>query len=358
MPPALQRGPGKCLDQEFAHHAITNTSGFLPDHDADQVLSVASYTGRDVEARGTRVSRLDTIGSREPTKQPVMILVTSATISKPTLREPSIFPREMILQGQAQSRHIARRRELVLVRKPRRVLEDGIFHVQPARLGRHHAGERVLAASNMLRDGGRDVIGGFRNQRRDGFTHGDCLSGLQAQLRRLLACGPLGKPYRRRQLQASLLKALEHQIERHHLGQRGRIALAVGGLRIQCLAGISIDHNGRRRLPGDRTRNGQACERHEGNKDHETAASANRIRTRQTRPHLPIAGPPHKRGLPVTSASVPLAQLTRRYRRYCGVDQNFLWLDSPLVTTCKLPQSGFSTLKISARIKAKFELVR
>ena len=70
------------------------------------------------------------------------------------------------------------------------------------------------------------VVGRLGDQRIDRGFDGDRSAGLDAELGRRLRGGLRGERHRRRLLDLAARERLEDQVERHHLGQRSRIARA------------------------------------------------------------------------------------------------------------------------------------
>ncbi len=106
----------------------------------------------------------------------------------------------------------------------------------------------VLVAAEIFGDDDGGVVRGLGDDALDRVLDRDGLAGLEFELGRRLLGGVFGDFERRIELDLAGVEALEQQIERHHLGQRGRMPQCV---RVRCLqdgAAIAVDHDrGRRR---------------------------------------------------------------------------------------------------------------
>ena len=115
------------------------------------------------------------------------------------------------------------------------------LHAELAGLLRHHLGEARLAAGDMLGHGHGHVVARLGDQRLDGVEQRDLGALLDVEL------GGLGRDGVGREAdlgavgEAALLDQLEHEIERHQLGERGRIAQVVGGALVEDAAGVGVD---------------------------------------------------------------------------------------------------------------------
>ena len=89
---------------------------------------------------------------------------------------------------------------------------------------RHQLGELVLAAAEVFGDDDGGVIGRPGDHALDGVFDRDSLAGLEVELGGILIGGVLGDLERRVELDLVGVETFEQQIERHDLGQRGRVA--------------------------------------------------------------------------------------------------------------------------------------
>ena len=123
-------------------------------------------------------------------------------------------------------------------------MKVGARHADVVRLARHQAREVLLRAGDVLGERDGDVVGGFGHQRLHGIEHGDLGAGLDLELG---GCG-VGALLRhldlRRVVEPPELDQLERHVERHHLGERGRIARLVAGLIVQHGTRIGVDRHG------------------------------------------------------------------------------------------------------------------
>ena len=119
----------------------------------------------------------------------------------------------------------------------------GMVHAERMRLGGHQPGEFRLVAAQRLGHDHRHVIGRFGDDGADRGFHLDALTRLQAELGRRLRGGVRGDRHFRRHLDLAGLQPLEQQIERHDLGQRGRMTRAVGIGRLHHGARIGVHHD-------------------------------------------------------------------------------------------------------------------
>ena len=152
-----------------------------------------------------------------------------------------VVVRELVLQAQRQRQHVARRGHLLVVRQARGVLEGRALHADLARLAGHQAGEVAFRAADVLGERDGDVVGGLGDQRLDRVDDGDLLAGFQPELgggggRRFLGHLDLG-----RVVEAPQLDQLERHVERHHLGERGGVALGVASPIVQHGTGVGVD---------------------------------------------------------------------------------------------------------------------
>ena len=100
-------------------------------------------------------------------------------------------------------------------------------------------------AAKVFGDRRGRVVGRPGDQRIDDRLDADRAADLDAELGRRLRGGMRGERHLGRLLDLARGKLLEHQIERHHLGERGRIARLAGFGRKQRLAGVGIDDDRR-----------------------------------------------------------------------------------------------------------------
>jgi hypothetical protein len=153
------------------------------------------------------------------------------------------------VQPERQGDHVARGGHLLRIGQAGGIAELGVLHAELVRLAVHELGELRLAAGDMLGYGDGHVVGRLDDQSPDGVTNGDlgALLDLQPGRRRPRRIGR--EPEGGGEREPPLLQKLEQQIERHQLGERGRVAQLVGAALIECSARIGI--HGQNRPPGD-----------------------------------------------------------------------------------------------------------
>ena len=152
--------------------------------------------------------------------------------------------REAVLDRAAEHRLVARGGDLLVVRQAGGVVVIGVHHAECARLAVIMPREVALAAAERFGHHHRDVVGRLGDDGLDGVLDLDRLAGPQAELGGRLLGGVLGDLHFARELDLAGLQALEQQIKRHDLGERGRVARAVGVGLLQHRAGIGVDHDG------------------------------------------------------------------------------------------------------------------
>ncbi|MHC2405926.1 hypothetical protein ACVMGC_010470 [Bradyrhizobium barranii subsp. barranii] len=191
------------------------------------------------EARG--VAGLDAVDALDAAEQVVMVADRLSAPIERRGREITVVAREALLDGAAERGLVARGRDLLVVGKAVGVAVDRLGHAERARLARHHRGEVVLVAGDRFRDHHSCVIGGAGDETLDRVLDADGLAGTQVQLGRILIGGVLRHRHLGVELHPAGLQALEQQIERHDLGERGGVADSVGARCLQHGAGIAVD---------------------------------------------------------------------------------------------------------------------
>ena len=208
-----------------------------------------------------------------------------ASVQERALREITVILREVLAQRDAEGGHVARGRELAGVGQAVGIAEDRAVHAELTRLGGHHAGEVGFVAADEFTQRGSRVVRRLGDHRQDGGLDGDRATRADTELRRRLG-GGLGRE-RNLAVLAELAfgEGFEGQVERHHLGEGRGITASVGFRRIQNLAGLSVDDDGR--LPrrpggcatGDDKRHSQRKDHHLSERGH---GSGNDARQRLT----------------------------------------------------------------------------
>ena len=125
-------------------------------------------------------------------------------------------------------RLIARRRDLVVVGQAGGVLVDGAAHAERLRLARHQLGELVLVAGDGFRHHDGGIVGRARDDALDRVLDRDaCCPACRPSLVGVWPAACVGDLELAVELELAGLELLEQQIERHDLGERGRMALRV-----------------------------------------------------------------------------------------------------------------------------------
>ena len=153
--------------------------------------------------------------------------------------------RKALLERTRENGQVARRGDLLVVGQPRGVAIDRARHAERVGLARHHLGERVFVAADRLGDRDRHVVGRSGHDRLDRILDADRIAGLDAELRRLLRRGVLGDRDPRLERHCAFVELLEQQVERHHLGDRGRMPRLVFVDRPERPAGVGVDDDRR-----------------------------------------------------------------------------------------------------------------
>ncbi|OIQ70592.1 hypothetical protein GALL_477940 [mine drainage metagenome] len=159
-------------------------------------------------------------------------------------RKVAIIAGKAVLNGAAKGRLIARRRHLIVVRQTGRIAIDRLGHPERARLAGHQLGEIILVARNGFGDHDGGVVGRARHQSLDGVFDADGLARAQSEFGRRLIGGVLGHLHFGIELHLAGIEALEQQIKRHDLGERGGMAARVGIIRRKRRAGVAVYNDG------------------------------------------------------------------------------------------------------------------
>ncbi len=223
---------------------VARPGGLAAEHHGDQAPAVAHRRGGEVVARGPGVAGLEAVGSGVALQQLVVVAVGAALVAEALGRKVLVVLREVADQRAGQRGHVARRRELPTVVQSRGVAEAGARHAQRRGLLGHAAGEAALAAGQRLGEDHGGVVGRLGDQRQDRVLDRNRPAALQAEPRGWHA---RGAPRNRQQLVLSeppFLQGLEGEIERHHLGQRGRIVARVRVDLVQDVARAGVNYDG------------------------------------------------------------------------------------------------------------------
>ena len=122
----------------------------------------------------------------------------------------------------------------------------------------HHLGAAIFrAAAKIFAKGGGGVVGRHRGHCQDRLTHRDDVAGHQAELHRFDGRGVQRDGQLRIQGHSAIAQCLESEVERHQLGQAGRIARNIGAALGNDTAGAGVDHD-RADAGGGGAKRGQA----------------------------------------------------------------------------------------------------
>jgi hypothetical protein len=99
----------------------------------------------------------------------------------------------------------------------------------------------VFVSAEILGDRHGGIVRRLRDDCLDRIFDGDGLAGLQAELCGRLFGRVLGNLERCFELDPAGIEPLEQQVERHDLGQRGRMTQRVGVRRVQHVSGVAVD---------------------------------------------------------------------------------------------------------------------
>ena len=228
------------------HVVVAGAAGLAAHHDGDDAALAVAHRRNEVEAGGAGVAGLDAVDALDAAEQAVVVGHALAAIGEGARREVPVILRKMLAQREAEDGEVARRR--MLARGSGR--PDAFWNSVPVmpsllRLGRHHAREAVFRAADEFGDGRGRIVGRLGDQRIDDRLDADRSAGLDAELGRRPRRGMRGERHLGRLLDLARGEPLEDQIERHHLGERGRVARLAGVGRKQRLAGIGVDDDRR-----------------------------------------------------------------------------------------------------------------
>ncbi|MBB3771127.1 hypothetical protein FHS55_001726 [Angulomicrobium tetraedrale] len=234
-------GAGQGVVEQLHHPVVARAGAGAAHHDRYDVVAFMLDAGQQVEARGCGIAGLDAIHALDPTEHAVVAGNGDAAIDEAAGGEIRVIAREALLDGAAESGEVARRRHLLRIGQAIRILEGGARHAERAGAQRHLPREAGGIAGNVLGDDHGDVIGRARDQCLDGVFDGDGRARLDAELGRLLRCGIGRNAQLGAERHTPLLQLLEQHVERHDLGDGGRVAQGVGIVLVQDLAGIGVD---------------------------------------------------------------------------------------------------------------------
>jgi len=209
----------------------------------DNPLAQALHVGHDIEAGIVDIAGLHAVDAVDAAEQVIVIAHHLAVERESPGGEIVIVFRKAFLDGAAKQSLIARGGDLLILGQAGRVAIGCVLHTDCVRLGGHQPGEFWFIAGQGFGDDDRHVVGRFSDDGADRGFDVDALARLQAQFGWRLRGGVSGDRHLGRHLDLARLQPLEQQIERHDLGQRGRMAPAVGMGRLQHRSGIRVDND-------------------------------------------------------------------------------------------------------------------
>jgi hypothetical protein len=250
------RGALEAEVEQPRHLAVARGRAAPAEHRDQHAAAAALGGGDEVEAGGAGVAGLDAVGAGIAGEQLVGRPDRLAEGARRAAAEQVVVFRIVVEHVPPQHRHVARGGEMALRGQPRGVLEGGAAHAHGAGAAGHQIGEGRLAARHRLGEDHGAVIGRAHRGGADEIPDPHALAGAKADLG-----GRLPRRVARHrdplvEVEPPLLHRLDHEVERHHLGQRGRMEARVGVTGVEHLAVARIhDHRRifpRRRLSGRR----------------------------------------------------------------------------------------------------------
>ena len=205
---------------------------------------VAAHIDDDVEAGVVDIAGLHAVDAGDAAEQVIVIAQRLAAVLERPRGEIGEVVRKAVLDGAGEDRLVARGGDLQIVGQAGGVVIIRMRHAERTRLGGHQFGEFLFAAAERLGNDHSYVIGRLGDDGADRGFHRDRFAGLEAKL---------GRRHRRRMrrdvhlgghFDLASVQPLEQQVERHHLGERGGMAQAVGIGRLHHRAGIGVDDDG------------------------------------------------------------------------------------------------------------------
>ena len=189
-----------------------------------------------------------------------------AFIFKTGLAEDRVAARKIADNGARQRGDIACRRHMTHRRQPRGVEKCGAGHAEPSRCLGHPRGELAFAARDIFGERHGEIIGGFGGDDAHRLANADLRAGFQPQPGRRLAGSGRRDADHVTFADIAVAQFLEGDIQRHHLGDRRRIAWRIGLPGIKHFAIGAVDQD--RRIFGHGVKAGRPgrCSKHEAGK--------------------------------------------------------------------------------------------
>ena len=204
----------------------------------------ATDRGDDVESGFVDIAGLDAVDTVDTAEQVIVVTHHFAAKREGPGRKIAVVFGKAILDRAAEKGHVARRGDLLVVGQSRGVAVDGVHHAELTGLGGHQLGKFCFVAGERFGNDRRHVVCRLGDDGADRGFHLDRLAGLEPELRWCLHGSVRRHIHFGRELDLSCLKAFEQQVKRHDLGERGRMARAVGVGGLHHRAGIDVHHDG------------------------------------------------------------------------------------------------------------------
>ena len=222
---------------------IARIGGAAAEHHRDEVTIVALDRGDDIEAGIMDVAGLDAVDAGNAAEQMIVVAHLLAAELESPRGEVAVILWKAVVDGSPDDGLVARGGDLLVVGQAGGVVIGGVRHAERARLGGHQPGEIGFISGKGFGHDDRHVVGRLGDDGADGGLDPDRLARLEPQLGRRLRGGMGRHRHFGRHLDLARLQPLEQQIERHDLGQRGRMARTVGVGRLHHRAGIGVHHD-------------------------------------------------------------------------------------------------------------------
>ena len=215
-------------------------------HNRQEVFVSPMHRGGEIEAARPRIAGLDAVGALEAEQQLVVIAILAPLEAEIARFKYAVIFGVVVDQMRGEDGHVARGRDLLLVRQTGSVAKNRLGHANPPSGVGHQAGEVLLGAGEVLGDSGRGIVGRLGHQRLGGIAHLDGCACFQPELGGRLARGIRGHGELGLRSDLAGAQIAEQHIEGHHLGERGRRTQGFGGLGMEDGARVHVDDDGSR----------------------------------------------------------------------------------------------------------------
>ena len=159
-----RRGPDRraiadLVFNQISHDAVPRGRADAAHHRGDDVAAIALHGRQQIEAGGAGIAGLDAVHPFDAVHQMVVVQDRGAGVVKGVGREIVIIAREALLDGAAEDRKIAGRRDLRIVRKSRCIDETRAAHAQLLGFAGHEFGEMLFVSADGFGYGDGHVVG-------------------------------------------------------------------------------------------------------------------------------------------------------------------------------------------------------